>query len=178
MLMQYNNAGNITVPNFKTFPDQFSISSLCMRQDFQSCINLLDHVLSLQSLNQPVSQSLKLQYLCLHWNSTLETTSTECKGKCDQQWEYTTLTQPPMTAEVKEHSQSQGEEFGFWGNQSWGKLHLVQQALLLSSTTNVLLDAVDSSNKNTHIYVFPREENVYRQQTWFKSAKKAIIRLF
>lgn len=77
MFMQYNNASNITVLKFKTFPDQFSISSLCIRQDFQSCINLLDHVLSLQSLNHPVNQSLKFQYLCLHWNSAPQTTGTE-----------------------------------------------------------------------------------------------------
>lgn len=46
-------------PNFKTFQDQFSISTLCMRQDFQSLFNLPDLVLSLQSLNRPVNQSHK-----------------------------------------------------------------------------------------------------------------------
>lgn len=45
-----------------------------------------------------------------------------------------------------------------------------------SSTTNILLDAVDSSYKNTNTYISQRNKNVERQKTWFdKESHNSVI---
>lgn len=163
MLMQYNNAGNITVLHFRIFPDQFSISSLCMKfsklyKSPRPCAFTAKLKPASQSITQILIFVLSLEQHSRNHKHRMK------RGMCPAIGIYNT--DPTSCDSWGKGTQSQGEEFGFWVNQSRGKtIFSTADIASASPITNILLDVIDSAYKNTHVYISQRKKNVYGQQT-------------
>lgn len=174
MLMQYNNAGNITVLHFRIFPDKFSISSLCMRF---SKLYKSPRPCAFTAKLKPASQSITQILIFVlspeqHYRNHKHRMK---RGMCPAIGIYNT--DPTSCDSWGKGTQSQGEEFGFWVNQSWRKLYLVQQTLLLGHQLQIFCLMLLTVLIRIHMYIFPRERRMYTDNR-LNSAKKPIIRLF
>lgn len=115
MFMQYNNASNITVLKFKTFPDQFFNFQSMYKARF-SKLYKSPRPRAFTPKLKPSSQSItQIPVFVL----ALEQHSTNHRHRMKRElWPTIGIhnTDPTSYDSQGKGTQSQGEEFGFWGN--------------------------------------------------------------